>query len=184
VQSLTFQRDFRALAASSTAIAFSIGSPIYDTGDASNDGATVRGKDTGWQTAYAAARMAVEVTKESSDMFLPLKAVASAMSVLIKNYDVSVTRSRTKRLLILCRFPLQQASDNAENMKEIERRVHSLSGVLASPVSKDDYAEKGRRVALQRSVLVWIHISLLTPLSGSSRGLSRSSNHSPTNMRL
>ena len=69
-------------------------------------------------------------------------------------------------------------------MKEIERRVHSLSGVLASPVNKDDYAEKGRRAVLQRSVLVWIHISLFTPLSGSSRGLSRGSNHSPTNMRL
>jgi hypothetical protein len=32
--------------------------------------------------------MAVEITKESSDMFLPLKAVVGALSVLIKNYDV------------------------------------------------------------------------------------------------
>jgi hypothetical protein len=30
-----------------------------------------------------------------------------------------------------------------QRMKEIERRVQSLSGVLASPVSEDDYAEKG-----------------------------------------
>jgi hypothetical protein len=32
--------------------------------------------------------MAVEVANESSDLFLPLKAVAGALSVLIKNYDV------------------------------------------------------------------------------------------------
>ena len=36
--------------------------------------------------------MAVEVTKESSDMFLPLKAVVGALSVLIKNYDVQYPR--------------------------------------------------------------------------------------------
>ena len=33
--------------------------------------------------------MAVEIAKESSDLFLPLKAVVGALSVLIKNYDVS-----------------------------------------------------------------------------------------------
>ena len=31
--------------------------------------------------------------------------------------------------------------------------MQSLFGVLASPVSEDDYAEKGRRVELQRCVL-------------------------------
>jgi len=33
--------------------------------------------------------MVVDIAKESSDMFLPLKAVVGALSVLIKNYDVS-----------------------------------------------------------------------------------------------
>lgn len=46
-------------------------------------------KESGWKTAYGAARMAVDIAKESSDMFLPLKAVVGALSVLIKNYDVS-----------------------------------------------------------------------------------------------
>jgi len=32
--------------------------------------------------------MAIDVTKESSDLFLPLKAVVGALSVLIRNYDV------------------------------------------------------------------------------------------------
>jgi len=38
--------------------------------------------------------MAVEIAKESSDMFLPLKAVVGALAVLIKNYDVSSRPSR------------------------------------------------------------------------------------------
>jgi hypothetical protein len=35
--------------------------------------------------------MAVEIAKESSDMFLPLKAVVGAVSILMKNYDVSAS---------------------------------------------------------------------------------------------
>ena len=41
-----------------------------------------------WKTAYGAARIAVEIAKDSSDIFPPLKAVMVALSVLIKNYDV------------------------------------------------------------------------------------------------
>ena len=78
-----------ALAVSSTALALSVGSTFHDTHDTSSDGATVRGGDTGWETAYAAVRMAVEITKESSDLCLPLKAVVGVMSALMKNYDVS-----------------------------------------------------------------------------------------------
>jgi hypothetical protein len=91
VQNLTSQRDYRALAASSTAIALSIGSAFSDANNTPSDGATVRGRDAGWQTAYNAARMAVEIAKESSDMFLPLKAVVGALSVLITNYDVGIS---------------------------------------------------------------------------------------------
>ena len=91
VQDLASRRDSRALAASSTAIALSIGSAFYDTRNTPSDGAAVQGRDTGWQTAYNAAKMAVEITKESSDMLLPLKAVVGAVSVLIKNYDVSMS---------------------------------------------------------------------------------------------
>lgn len=35
--------------------------------------------------------------------------------------------------------------------------MQSLSGVLASPVSEDDYAEKGRRAELRRFVLSHTH---------------------------
>jgi hypothetical protein len=107
VQNLTTQRDFRALAASSTAVAFSIGSPIYEPDDTFSDGAAIQERDTAWQTTYAAIKMAIEITKESSDMFLPLKAVVGAMSVLIKNYDVGVSCSCTNTS---SPFPVSRAS--------------------------------------------------------------------------
>ena len=46
-------------------------------------------KESSWKTAYGAARIAIETVNESSDLFLPLKAVAGALLILIKNYDVS-----------------------------------------------------------------------------------------------
>jgi len=49
-------------------------------------------------------------------------------------------------------------------VKEIERRVQSLASVLASPVSEDDCAEKGRRIELRRLVPLQIRINLLIPL--------------------
>ena len=49
-------------------------------------------------------------------------------------------------------------------VRDIEKRVQSLSGVLASPTSEDDYAERGRRLELQRSGLVYIYTALLIPL--------------------
>jgi len=70
-QDLASRRNSRALAVSSTAIALSIGTAFHDTSETSTDGATVQGRDTGWQAAYGAARMAVEIAKESSDMFPP-----------------------------------------------------------------------------------------------------------------
>ena len=91
VQDLTSQRSSIALAATSAAIALSIGSAFSDTRDTSIAGATVGGRDVEWQTAYAAVRMAVETIKESSDLCLPLKAVVGAISALMKNYDVSVS---------------------------------------------------------------------------------------------
>ena len=93
VRKLMNRKDPKALAATSAAIALSISSAFDDASGPSSDGATDQGKDTGWQTAYAAVRMVIEVTEKSSDMFLPLKAVAGAISALMKNYDVSVYHS-------------------------------------------------------------------------------------------
>ena len=75
------------LAASSSAIALAVASPFCDPTDTTpNEPGS--SKESAWTVAYGAARMAVEIANASSDMFLPLKAVVGALSVLIKNYDV------------------------------------------------------------------------------------------------
>ena len=80
-------KDKRALAASSSAVALSIASPLCEPTDPAF-GEPSSSKESVWAAAYGTARVAIEVAKESSDMFLPLKAVVGALSVLIKNYDV------------------------------------------------------------------------------------------------
>ena len=80
-------KDRRALAASSSAIALSIASPSCDPTDAviNEPGSS---KESVWNAVYGAAKMAVEIAKDSSDMLPPLKAVMVALSVFIKSYDV------------------------------------------------------------------------------------------------
>jgi len=101
---LMSRKDSKALAATSSAIALSICSAFSDTCDTSSGDATVQGVDTIVPTTYAAVRMAVEITKESSDLCLPLKAVVGAMSALMKNFEVSVSRSKIERVPILFLF--------------------------------------------------------------------------------
>jgi len=88
VPTLTSQRDLRTLAAAASAITLSI-TPVVDTRDIPSDGAADHARDTGWRTAYAAVRMAIEIGKESSDMFLPLEAAIGGVSALIRNFEVS-----------------------------------------------------------------------------------------------
>ena len=80
-----------ALAILSASIASAVGSSSQGPSDTGVDQSETS-KESRWRTAYVAARMAVEVAKESTDMFLPLKAVVGALSVLIKNYDVKHTQ--------------------------------------------------------------------------------------------
>lgn len=98
-----------SLATSSIAIATSIGCPSFHNDQpASSDQQRVghtcnrdrevtgqqlgsnRAVDSAWYTAYNAAKVAINAIKESSDIFPPLKAVVGALSVIIKNYDVSI----------------------------------------------------------------------------------------------
>ena len=81
-------KDRRALVASSSAIALSIVSASCNPSDVESDEPGLS-KESVWKTAYGAARIAVETAKETSDMCPPLKAVMGALSVLIKNCDVS-----------------------------------------------------------------------------------------------
>lgn len=103
--------DVRTLAAaSSVAVASSIGSPSsnqsyqkssdpqktthtarpdYDVID--QESSSHQAADSAWRTEYSAAKMAITIANECSDAFPPLKAVTGALSVLITNYDVSLT---------------------------------------------------------------------------------------------
>jgi hypothetical protein len=82
-------KDRRALAASTSAIALSIASPsCYPADTVSNEPGS--SKESIWKAAYGAAKIAVDIAKDSSDMLPPLKAVMVALSVLIKNYDVGL----------------------------------------------------------------------------------------------
>ena len=67
-------------------------------------------------------------------------------------------------------------------MKDIEQRVQSLYGMLASPAREDDHAENTRRVELRRFVLAYQHAGLLISLPGSLTGLSQSLNRSLKNI--
>ena len=79
-------KDQRTLAASSSANALSIVSVSHNPSDiALNESGSSK---ESWKTAYGTAKIAIETLKESSDLFLPLKAVVGALSVLVKNYDV------------------------------------------------------------------------------------------------
>ena len=80
-------QDQSTLAASSSAIALPTTSTSYNPSDrALNEPGSP--EYSVWKTAYGAARIAIETAKESSGLFLPLKAVVGALSVLIKNYEV------------------------------------------------------------------------------------------------
>jgi len=92
-------KDPKALAASSSGIALSIASPSCDIPDTTLN-EPESSKETGWRTAYGAARMAVKIAKgSSSDMFLPLKAVVGALAILIKNYDAKYIQCPGVRLI-------------------------------------------------------------------------------------
>ena len=82
-----WKKDRRALAASSSAVALSIISPSCDPTDSAPDEPGLS-KESVWKAAYGAARIAVDVAKDSFDMFPPVKAVLVALSVLMKNCDV------------------------------------------------------------------------------------------------
>ena len=93
-------------AALSTSIASAIGSSSQGPSDTGVDQPGTS-KESRWRIAYVTARTAVEIAKESADMLPPLKAVAGALSVLIKNYDVRYTQAPSYQLLIVfCSKPL------------------------------------------------------------------------------
>ena len=58
--------------------------------------------ESGWRsTAYASAKVVVDVVKESSDVFVPLKSAAGALTVILKHYDVWCISSASSMILTI-----------------------------------------------------------------------------------
>jgi len=116
--------DVKALAASSIAVVSSIGSPSLnkhylprlddqsathaphpDHGAIVQEPSPHQATNSAWQTAYSTARMVIGITKESSDMFLPLKAVVGALSVLLQNYDAKSNPNHSRVVVLTVCVP-------------------------------------------------------------------------------
>lgn len=134
---------------SSSALALSIASPLCDPTDPTPD-ETGSSKEVAWKTAFEGAKMVIEIANASSDMFLPLKAVVGALSVLMKNCDVSTAECF---VLTAAHHFLQQTKVNEDQIKEVEEKVQSLCKMLTHPVGDQDSEEKARREILRVFVL-------------------------------
>ena len=107
-------------------------------------------EELSWSMAYEAARMAVEIASESADMFLPLKTVVGALSVLLRNHVVSAS----KHLVSAATYHfLQQNTAIEDQIQDAKERVRLLRRVLASPVGDHGGEETARRRALRKFVL-------------------------------
>jgi hypothetical protein len=95
-------KGIRVLAARANAIALAIASPSLGPTEPALD-EPGSSQESCWKTVYEGAKMAIDITNASSDMCLPLKAVVGALSVLIKNYDVRLSRVSRPIVLIVSR---------------------------------------------------------------------------------
>ena len=98
-------------------------------------------------TVYTSGRLAVDVLKESSDAFTPLKSVVGGLSAVLKYYDVRYpcfTKTRHRSLLN------QQTMANRETIESLIPRVEELAQSLSSPAPEGEIDEIERRKILRR----------------------------------
>jgi hypothetical protein len=76
--------------------------------------------------------MALEVVKESSDVFVPLKSVVGGLSVLLKQYDQFIA--------------------NKDDVQRLIGRVELLTISLTGPPRENDIKEIARREVLERDL--------------------------------
>ena len=99
-------------------------------------------------TTYATTRLAINLVKESSDVFPPLKSVAGGLSAILNHCEV---RSMTPRL---CRPRCLQLSQQTiacrQTIESLIPRVEGLAESLSTPVPEGEVKEEGRRTILKR----------------------------------
>jgi len=60
-----------------------------ESSDHTFDEGTASQSESNWMsTAYSSTRVVIDVVKESSDVFPPLKSVAGGLAAILKHYDV------------------------------------------------------------------------------------------------
>ena len=60
-----------------------------ESSDHTFDEGAVTQNESGWMSAaYSSTKVVIDVVKESSDVFPPLKSVASGLAAVLKHYDV------------------------------------------------------------------------------------------------
>ena len=98
-------------------------------------------------TAYATTKLAINLVKESSDAFPPLKSVAGGLSAILSHCEVWTTS---------CTLPdpryLQSSQQTMACRQTIEAlipRVNMLAESLSGPVPRGDVKEEERRKTLR-----------------------------------
>jgi hypothetical protein len=98
-------------------------------------------------TAYSAAKLAINMIKESSDVFPPLKSVAGGLSAILQHCDVRSTSSMSPHPR---RLPSsQQTMACRQTIESLVPRVEGLAESLSAPAPEGEVKEEKRRTALK-----------------------------------
>jgi hypothetical protein len=98
-------------------------------------------------TAYSAAKLAINMIKESSDVFPPLKSVAGGLSAILQHCDVRSTSSMSPHPR---RSPSsQQTMACRQTIESLVPRVEGLAESLSAPAPEGEVKEEKRRTALK-----------------------------------
>ena len=112
------------------------------------DPAIAKDDKPNWKsTLYAGTKIAIDVVKETSDAFTPLKSVAGGISAVLKYYDVChyCFSVRSYRSLLN-----QQAMANRETIGSLVPRMEGLAESLKKPAPNGEVGEIKRREELIR----------------------------------
>jgi len=111
-----------------------------------NPTAAYENKSNWKSTLYAGTKVAVDLVKESSDVFAPLKSVAGGLSAVLKYYDVRhffFSQSAYERSL-----PNQQTMANRKTIESLVPRIEGLAESLKEPAPEGEVEEIERREKL------------------------------------
>ena len=123
-------------------------SPPKSSGHTTYTGAAPEKKFDWKSTAYATTKLAINLVKESSDAFPPLKSVAGGLSAILDHCEVCFISSE------LCRpWYLRLSQQTIACRKTIESlmpRVERLAESLSTPIPEGEVKEEERRKILKR----------------------------------